>query len=296
MVRTLGYPICSLLLTTALLSSVVVAQDASPPGREESSAASGADPKDDSAPPAMTLPTLAGIVEHLSVKSRKKFAELLESDWKKRPDWADMLLVLLKNDNMGPGSGWFKPSEKRYDWAWLAERFDADNNGTITPEELGVKDPGSQQFFARLDRDNDGQLREPDFDHFTRQPPTPASMMSQSLAGLFDTDSNGRITPEELNAFLKRADADKTGFITSEDMFREFTRAFAERDSGGNDMPRPDRMLSMFFKGELGVFESGPELGQVAPDFTLPTHDGTATVTLSKSQGKPVILVFGSFT
>jgi hypothetical protein len=121
-------------------------------------------------------------------------------------------------------------------------------------------------------------------------------MMSQYLAGLIDTDSNGRITPEELGAFLKRSDTDKTGFITSEDMFREFTRVFAERDSGAGDMPRPDRMLSMFFNGELGVFESGPQLGEVAPDFTLPTHDGSANVTLSKSRGKPVILIFGSFT
>ena len=42
------------------------------------------------------------------------------------------------------------------------------------------------------------------------------------------------------------------------------------------------------------------EVGQKAPDFTLPTHDGKNTVTLSKlvgtKQSKPVVLIFGSFT
>ena len=55
-------------------------------------------------------------------------------------------------------------------------------------------------------------------------------------------------------------------------------------------------MLSMFFRGELGVWGAGPKPGEEAPDFTLPTHDGKETITLSKSRGKPVILIFGSFT
>lgn len=296
MARTVGNLVRGLLLTTGLMSSAVVGQDAAPSASDGSSAPVAAAASDISAPDEMSPPTLATIVEHLSTKGRKKFAELLEADWKKRPDWADMLLVLLKGESMGPGTGWFKSSEKRYGWNWLAERFDANSDGKITPEELGVKDPESDPFFARLDRDSDGSLRELDFDHFTRQPSTPASMLSQYLSGLCDTDSNGRITPEELTAFLKRADADKTGFITSEDMFREFTRLIADRDSGGNDMPRPERMIPMFFNGELGALESGPELLDVAPDFTLPTHDGSANVTLSKSRGKPVILIFGSFT
>ncbi len=53
----------------------------------------------------------------------------------------------------------------------------------------------------------------------------------------------------------------------------------------------------MFLRGDLGWLTSGPQVGDAAPDFTLPTHDGTANVTLSDSFGKrPVVLVFGSFT
>jgi Ca2+-binding EF-hand superfamily protein len=245
---------------------------------------------------AMTPATLAGVLEQLSVESRKKFGDLLAADWKQRPEWADMLIMLLKGEQMGPGLGWFKPSEKKYDWEWISDRFDANSDGKISPEELGVKDPGSDQFFARLDRDHDGFLTPADFDHFGRQQATPASMMSYYMTALFDTDSNGRITPEELAAFLKRADADKTGFITSEDLFHALARMFADRESGGSDMPRPERMLPMFFKGEFGVLESGPALGETAPEFTLPTHDGSRAVTLSQLRGKPVILIFGSFT
>ena len=38
------------------------------------------------------------------------------------------------------------------------------------------------------------------------------------------------------------------------------------------------------------------EAGDVAPDFTLPRHDGSGRVTLSSLRGKPVVLVFGSYT
>lgn len=297
MVRSLTNLMSRFLVAGAFLPLTLSAQEALPTPGEEPSVPAVASADDSVTSVATTPPTLAAVVEQLSVGSRKKFGELLAKDWKNRPEWADMLIVLLKGDDMGPGAGWFKPSEKRYDWKWISERFDADSDGSISPEELGVKDPASDQFFSRLDRDNDGVLKAADFDYFSRQPATPAQMMSQSLATLVDSDTNGRITPEELSAFLKRADADKTGFITTEDMSREFTRMFAERESGPNDMPRPDRMLPMFFKGELGLLESGPSLGETAPDFTLPTHDGSSSVTLSQSQGKkPVILIFGSFT
>ncbi len=36
--------------------------------------------------------------------------------------------------------------------------------------------------------------------------------------------------------------------------------------------------------------------GDPAPDFTLATPDGTSQVTLSELRGKPVVLVFGSYT
>lgn len=40
-----------------------------------------------------------------------------------------------------------------------------------------------------------------------------------------------------------------------------------------------------------------PEVGSIAPDFTLITNDGKTTITRSKFQAnRPLVLVFGSFT
>ena len=40
-----------------------------------------------------------------------------------------------------------------------------------------------------------------------------------------------------------------------------------------------------------------PEVGRPAPDFTLPTLDGTQTITRSEYQaGRAQVLIFGSFT
>jgi hypothetical protein len=36
--------------------------------------------------------------------------------------------------------------------------------------------------------------------------------------------------------------------------------------------------------------------GEAAPDFSLPTLDRTARVRLSELRGRPVVLVFGSYT
>ncbi|HUG66916.1 MAG TPA: hypothetical protein VMM76_04130 [Pirellulaceae bacterium] len=239
---------------------------------------------------------LAAMIEKLAPENRKDLAENLSADWKDRPEWAEMLITMLAGKDVGPGAGWFQPSQKKHDWEWLAAEFDANLDGHIYEVELPQDAPYAELLFRRLDRDNDGKLQIADFDHFGRQQPTPPQMLSQLLASMLDADSNGRVTPEELQSLLTRADKEQTGFLTSEDLYTEFTRAFSERERSGSDMPGPDEMLSMFFRGEIGLWEAGPKLGEVAPDFTLPTHDGSQTITLSKSRGKPVILIFGSFT
>lgn len=40
----------------------------------------------------------------------------------------------------------------------------------------------------------------------------------------------------------------------------------------------------------------GAAEGRPAPNFTLKSPDGKATVELAKLKGKPVVLVFGSYT
>lgn len=275
------------LLPALLLVSALRAQEepAAPPAKEANSFAK-ADPA-----------SLSAIAENLSPENRKKFGEMLGTDWKDRPEWAEMMIALLKGEPMRPGVGWLKPSEKKYDFTWLADLLDSDVDGQISKDEMPKDLAGAEQLFARLDRDNDGEVRLADFDYAARQQPTPPQMMSQFLFYQLDADSNGRVSPEELTDFFKGADKDKTDFLTVDDLYREFSNTFNNPSGAGDAMPPPDKMLTMFFRGELGVFESGPNIGDVAPDFTLPTQDGKQKITLSQNRGqRPTLLIFGNFT
>ena len=52
-----------------------------------------------------------------------------------------------------------------------------------------------------------------------------------------------------------------------------------------------------YTKVQKRLDRKAPKAGDLAPDFTLASVNGTETVTLSQFRGvKPVVLVFGSFT
>jgi hypothetical protein len=276
------------LLAAWLPAAALLGQEAPPPDAAAAAAA---------APLAIGDPALLGaVVESLRPEGRQELGQMLKSDWRDRPEWGDMLVALLVGEEMGPRFGWYKPSEKKHDWSWLSSKFDFNADGPVTRDELPSDVPYADLLYGRLDRDADGVLRLGDFDYSGMQQTTPPQYLSRFVTSVLDADSNGRITPEELAALLSRLDQEEIGFLTSDDLLRDFTRAFDELNSGDEDMPTPDEMLSMFFRGELGVWDAGPQLGEVAPDFSLPTHDGGRTVTLSESRGKPVVLIFGSFT
>jgi hypothetical protein len=62
-------------------------------------------------------------------------------------------------------------------------------------------------------------------------------------------------------------------------------------------VPMPALMV-VPFESMWNVARGGPtRVGEMAPDFTLPTVDHKAQVSLSSFRGKqPVVLVFGSYT
>ncbi len=251
------------------------------------------------------------LLANLSPEHMKSFGEMLEKDWKDRPEWGDMAIAILKDDFMRPGAGWWKPSAKRYDWNWLSERLDANKDGKIERDELPGDVAKADQLFERLDRDGDGKLMPADFDHTDPNPATmmmnvPAmkNMMSNQLFNRLDKDSNGRVTMQEMAEFFRYGDKEELEFLTPEDLRFAIDTPPAKKPARelDNTPPAfepstPSAALKMFLRGDMGWLTAGPQLGDVAPDFTLPKHDGTANVTLSDSFGKrPVVLVFGSFT
>jgi hypothetical protein len=211
----------------------------------------------------------------------------------RRFEVVQMLSAIAKGSQMGPGDGWFRPGQGRYDWKWLAAHFDADKDGKVTPKEL----KGPKELFERLDRDRDGAVRPGDLDWSDKSPFLQQLRQAQQLAGRLDTSSNGRITREEWDALFKKAAKGKD-HLTPEDL-REALLATPPRPAKPpkNAEPSPRVLLAGLLSGELGSFLHGPDVGGRAPNFTLKMHDGSRTISLSDYRGKkPVVLIFGSFT
>jgi Ca2+-binding EF-hand superfamily protein len=197
---------------------------------------------------------------------------------------------------MGPGEGWFHAGQSRYGWKWLADRYDADHNGTITSKEFA----GPKEFFERLDRNHDGVLTAADFDWSDRSLYAMQGMPARYWFSRIDTNSNGRISREEWQALYERM-AQGKGYVTPDDLREAFPTAPPPRPAGSsstaNDGPSPLTLLKGLLSGELGSIFEGPTISQSAPDFALRTQDGKRLIRLSQYRGvKPVVLVFGSFT
>ena len=291
-----GWLLAMLIAAVASRAELLVAADDEKPQTAEKTAGAPAQPVP-AAVPSDPQAAVMSLLTKLSPANMHAVGTMLENDWKNRPEWGDEAVAILKGDGMRPGTGWWKAPVKRFDFRWLRERFDRNGDDAVTLDELPETLADRERIFGRLDRDLDGQLLLLDFDWLNRSVGTgPRAMMSDYMFMRLDTDSNGRISPEELTAFFQAADRDKLGFLTHDDLFAAFDPGIMSRGGGGTG-PDEAEIVRMFLNNELGTFESGPELEEEAPDFILPTHDGERNVRLSDHRGKrPVVLIFGSFT
>lgn len=208
----------------------------------------------------------------------------------KRLEFTEMLSAIMTGSRMGPGGGWFHPSQSRYSFKWLAGQFDRNGDGKIAPGEMKK----FLALFSRLDRDRDGIISPGDFDWSDSAPFLRDMGLVRMWTARIDTSSNGRISKQEWDEFFERAAKGKN-HLTPDDLREALMQ---QRRSGPPPAgPAPDVMLAGLFNGELGSAFEGPELGARAPAFTLKTHDGKRTIRLADSRGKkPVVLIFGSFT
>ncbi len=215
-------------------------------------------------------------------------------DRRRRTEFAEMLIAVLKGDPPMAGFGWFHPSQSACGWKWLAGRCDADHDGAVSRKEL----PGPAELFERLDRNHDGRLTPEDFDWSPRSPLVREEQLAERLFRRGDANTNGRVTAEEWQALFKQATRGKD-YLTAEDL-----RALlfpppppVARRGPPPGMPSRLTLLLGLVNGEIGSASEGPRLGAMAPDFRLKVHDSDKEVSLSDYRGKkPVVLVFGSFT
>jgi Ca2+-binding EF-hand superfamily protein len=205
-------------------------------------------------------------------------------------------------------------------WRWLAERYDADRDQRITPEEH-VR---GEESFQRLDRDGDGAVTAADLDCDVVLPPefgiplllprllggptTDAAPVLELVAGLcaLDRGGDGRVDRDEFRAaFGSGAPAGVDGFGTllagmDSDHDRLLSRPelfhwLAVRDLDG------DGLLATREREVAGPpLRTGfipPEEREPAPDFAAVDLATGATVLRSALQRRrPMALIFGSFT
>jgi Cu/Ag efflux protein CusF len=111
------------------------------------------------------------------------------------------------------------------------------------------------------------------------------------LLQMLDRDRDGRLSRDELDqaeSVVMKLDRDEDGLVDRE----EIARATGRRRGGGG---RPGEIITPAARGER--YDTSLEVGDEAPDFTLPDLAGKREVTLSSFRGKrPVVLVFTSFT
>src|SRR5262245_51499582 len=211
-----------------------------------------------------------------------------------RGEFLQMLDAVMAGSMMGPGDGWFKPSQTRYTWDRLRQRYDKNGDGRITAAEFD----GPADLFAVIDRDGDGAIRADDLDWSDNSTYARQLTHVQQFLRPADTNGNRKISKDEWMAFFEKMT--KGSADLEPEMLRKFLYPPAPPPppkSAASGMPSKEVLLLGLLTGELGSGAEGPRLEMAAPDFTLESPDGKTSVTLSKHLGKkPIVLIFGSFT
>lgn len=155
------------------------------------------------------------------------------------------------------------------------KRADADGDGKITKDELSAvipkdgKGPGVDDPFSKVDTNQDGCIDETEdkaaFEQMlkngppggpSRRPPGGPPDMSKMASDLFklvDTDSDGKVTKDELTQalsksdsnlsvedLLKNLDADEDGSITESELAGGLKAAFEQMQASQPPPPPPD--------------------------------------------------------
>ena len=179
-----------------------------------------------------------------------------------RTEFQLMWDAVLGGSDMGPGDGWFKPSQGRFTWERFRTRFDLNKDGMVTPAELG----GSPAPFAALDRDGNGVITADDLDWSDNAPYVRQMGIAQQLLRQGDTDGNKKLSKEEWSALFERA-AKGQDNLDAEGLRRLLFPPAPPQAKGSRGMPPKAILLLGLLKGELGSASEGPALGSAGARF-----------------------------
>ena len=176
-------------------------------------------------------------------------------------EFVEMLSAIVTGEEIGPGAGWFHPSQSLYSWKSLAERMDADHDGAITPEEF----TGPRELFDRLDRDGDGRLTAADFDWSEASPYWRQAGMAKQLLRRADADKDGKLSEKEWQSLFQQAAKGKDK-LTADDLRLLLFPPQPKRPPGPPPgMPSKATLLLGLFQSEIGSPSAGPAVGATGP-------------------------------
>jgi hypothetical protein len=221
----------------------------------------------------------------------QRIVEELRASLDKESEAAAMLDDILQGSNLGPEDGWFRlaKAQSRFDWSYASKRYDADADEAIQASEF----KGSEQDFGRLDRNKDGVVTDADFDWTEHSlTPTPGLMMFF----MSDRDANGKVTKEEFLQLFSQLASGEDSYLAIDDVRDQFVPAKSRSNDKRPDQPSASTLVMGLKNQEIGSLQSGPNLGELAPDFTLSDLDGNEVALTKQIGNKPTVLVFGNFT
>lgn len=220
----------------------------------------------------------------------KAIAEEMRASLGQGSEARAMLEDILKGSNLSADDGWFPLAkvQNRFDWSYAVDKYDTNSDAAIDNKEFA----GSAEDFARLDRNGDGAITAHDFDWSKNSlTPTPGLIMFF----MADRDANGKLTQDEFMQLYHNLAGDGE-YLAIDDLRDEFQPAPPRSPAKRADKPSPSTLVVGLKNQEIGSLQPGPNVGDLAPDFTLQSLDGEE-VTLSKVVGqKPIVLIFGNFT
>jgi len=209
---------------------------------------------------------------------------------RRMPEAVSMYLVIARGGQLDGTAGWFHPAASRFSFEWLAKHQQANPQQPLTKDQF----VGQERIFAQLDRDHDGSLTGFDLDWSDSNPWVRQSYMLNRIFRRMESDGDGLLTADELNAWFGKLSPDGQPI-----RFEQFRDALVPPGNGFSpgDMPSKEVLIKGFLAGEIGSLQEGPGLDEPAPDFTVRAISGRDTVKLSDRLGKrPLVLVFGNFT